>query len=289
MSTSTTGENRSQLGYVWYQLKQSPLLIVGIVIVTLILAMALLAPWLAHYDPYQVDLKSRLLPPNWQHWAGTDEVGRDLLSRILFGTRASLMVAFGLVSIALVFGTILGALSALLGGKFDLITMRLVEVVMAMPGLVVALALTAALGPSLFNMSIALGCLGIPYYARLSRSQALSLAQRQYVAAARTMGASTYYILRRHMLKNLLSYILVYASMHLSGAILAGSALSFIGLGAQPPTAELGALINTGRGYIIEAWWYPVFPGVVLVLASLSFNLLGDGLRDLFDPKATKR
>ena len=274
------------LEYLWFRVRKNPLAILGFCLVVLVLLVALLAPWLAPHDPYEINLGQRLLSPSLAHWAGTDELGRDLLSRIIYGTRASLAVALGIVAMSASFGTLIGTFSGILGGRSDTVIMRMADVVMSLPGLVIALAITAALGPSLVNLAIALGALGVPFYTRIARGQTLSLRHRQYVLAARTMGASSTFILKRHIVKNLLSTVLVFASMHVSGALLAAAALSFIGLGAQPPTAELGALINNGRNYIQDEWWYSLFPGFVVVIAALGFNLLGDGMRDFLDPKA---
>ena len=288
-TTRTSGIAPAEgLDYLWFEIRKSPLAIVGFCVVILVLLVALLAPWLAPHDPYEIHLEKRLLAPSLAHWAGTDELGRDLLSRIVYGTRASLSVALGIVAVSATFGTLIGSFSGLTGGRTDTIIMRMTDVVMSLPGLVIALAITAALGPSLVNLAIALGALGVPYYTRIARGQTLSLRHRQYTLAARTMGASSAFILRRHIVKNLLSIILVFASMHVSGALLAAAALNFIGLGAQPPTAELGALINNGRTYIQDEWWYSLFPGVVIVIAALGFNLLGDGMRDFLDPKARR-
>ncbi|MBV8600206.1 MAG: ABC transporter permease subunit [Candidatus Eremiobacteraeota bacterium] len=257
----------------------------GASIVGVLVLVALFAPLLATYDPNGVNPAHILEAPSKAHWAGTDELGRDLYSRVVWGARPSLAVAFGIVSLAAVGGTILGCLSGLIGGIVDTLVMRVVEVVMALPGLVIALALVAALGPSLLNLTLALGLLGIPFYTRLARGQTLALRERAYVKAARTMGASTPFVVFRHIIPNLLSSVVVVASLGLSGAILAGSGLSFIGLGAQPPLAEWGALVNAGRQYILDQWWYALVPGAAILLAAVAFNLLGDGVRDLIDPR----
>jgi peptide/nickel transport system permease protein len=261
------------------------LVVIGGAIIGFMIAVALFAPFLAPYDPNAVNPAHILEAPGAAHWAGTDELGRDLYSRVIWGARPSLAVAFGIVAIAATFGTVIGCVSGLLGGFVDTLVMRAVEIVMALPGLVIALALTAALGPSLVNLTIALGALGVPFYVRFSRGQTLSLRQRPYVLAARVMGASTGFIIFRHVIPNLLSSVVVVASLGLSGAILAGSGLSFIGLGAQPPLAEWGALVNSGRQYILDQWWYAVIPGIAILLTAVAFNLLGDGVRDLLDPK----
>jgi len=259
-------------------------LLAGSLLLLPVVIAAYLAPLLAPYDPYAVDTGSRLLPPSAKHLFGTDELGRDLLTRVLYGTRASLSVAFGIVAIGTVFGTVVGTLSGYLGGRIDGVAMRLNDIVMAIPFMVIALALTSAMGPSLVNLTIVIGILSIPFYARMARGMALALRREPYVTAAWLMGASTPAIIRRHVIPNMLSPMLVLASMGLSGAILTSSALSFIGLGAQPPAAELGAIINSSRSYILDEWWYTLFPGLVLAVCAFGFNLIGDGVRDVLDP-----
>jgi peptide/nickel transport system permease protein len=265
--------------------KPNPTLLAGVAIVALLMLMALAAPWVAPYEPNAISTGNILAAPGWQHWAGTDELGRDILSRVLHGARPSLAVAFGIVAIGVGLGVPIGAFCGLLGGWTDTVTMRTVELVMSLPGLVIALALTAALGPSLVNLAIALGLLSVPFYVRMARGQALALRERAYVKSARVMGASQLFIVRRHMLPNMAASLVVLVSINLSSAVLAASTLSFIGLGAQPPTAEWGALVNAGQTYILEQWWYPLVPGLAVLLAALGFNLLGDGLRDWLDPK----
>lgn len=260
----------------------------AILILGLVAAGALLAGVISPYAPNAIDTAHILEAPSWRHLAGTDEVGRDLFSRILYGARPSLLTTAGIVLIASTGGVLLGCASGLAGGALDMLVMRLVEVVMALPGLVIAIALAAALGPSLVNLAIALGLLGIPFYARIARAQTLSLKERAFVRAARAMGAGPWFILSRHIVPNLAPTVLVFMSLGLSGALLGASALSFIGLGAQPPTAEWGALVNASRAYMLDDWWYAVFPGAAVAFTSLGFMLLGDGLRDLIDPKATR-
>jgi peptide/nickel transport system permease protein len=232
-----------------------------------------------------MDLNGVLQAPSWTHLAGTDELGRDLLTRILHGARPSMAAAFGIVGIGTAFGLLIGTLSGLLSGWFDTVVMRLTDVVLALPGLVVALALTAALGPSLFNAVVALGLLAVPAYIRVARGQTLALRETEYVLAARSMGASTLHLMRVHMLPNVLPPVLVFMTFHLGASILASSALSFIGLGAQPPDAEWGSMIGAGREYVLGHWWYVTLPGVVIILTASSFNILGDALRDMLDPR----
>ncbi len=269
-------------------MRRGPLLLAAAGMTLALIAAALLAPLLAPYDPYAMSPAARLLPPSAAHWAGTDEIGRDLFSRLIWGARVSLSAALGIVAIAATLGTLIGGFSGLVGGWVDMAIMRVNDMVMALPGLVIGLALAAALGPSLVNLVLALGLLGVPSYIRLARGQALSLRSRLYVQAARAMGASTSRLWARHILPHMLPTLGVYATMHMSGAILAASALSFIGVGAQPPLPEWGAMVNAARNYALDAWWYATFPGLAVTLAAFSFNILGDGLRDLLDPKATR-
>jgi peptide/nickel transport system permease protein len=258
-------------------------------LLTIIVVTALLAPLIAPYRPDVIDLGSRLLAPSAAHLAGTDEVGRDLFSRILFGLRASLAAGVGIVAAASVIGTLIGCFSGYVGGWVDAVIMRLMDMVLSLPGLVVAMALTAALGPSLLNAVLALAVLAIPYYARVARGAALEVSRRAFVQASKVMGASLGRQLFVNVIPNVLPQVLVVTSLHVGAAMLAVAGLSFIGLGAQPPAAELGALINVGRRYLLDQWWCSVFPGIAIVLAVLAFNLIGDGLRDLLDPKAARR
>ena len=264
---------------------RGPLTLVAATIVTVVCFAAIAAPWLTPYSPNAMDLNGVLQAPSWTHLAGTDELGRDLLTRILHGARPSMAAAFGIVGIGTAFGLLIGTLSGLLSGWFDTVVMRLTDVVLALPGLVVALALTAALGPSLFNAVVALGLLAVPAYIRVARGQTLALRETEYVLAARSMGASTLHLMLVHMLPNVLPPVLVFMTFHLGASILASSALSFIGLGAQPPDAEWGSMIGAGREYVLGHWWYVTLPGVVIILTASSFNILGDALRDMLDPR----
>jgi peptide/nickel transport system permease protein len=258
----------------------------GAALVGVVALGALLAPWLAPQDPNAIDLAHRLAAPDTSHWAGTDEVGRDLLSRILWGGRASLAVGLAIVAGASLIGVLVGAWAGTVGGWLDALLMRAVDTVMAMPGLVVAMALTAVLGPSLVNSAIALALLASPAYIRMARGQVLVIRRLDYLRASQAMGASLGYQLRVHVIPNIAPQMLVLMTMHVGSAILSAATLSFIGLGAQAPLPEWGALINSGRQFILEQWWVAVLPGLAIVLAVTGFNLLGDGLRERFDPKA---
>jgi peptide/nickel transport system permease protein len=262
---------------------------IGSIIVALVLLAALLAPWVAPYGPNDIALEARLLPPSAGHLAGTDELGRDLFSRIVWGTRASLGAGIAIVLGAGTLGLLVGCLSGYLGGRVDRIVMRLVEILMALPSLVMAMALTAALGASLMNAALALAILAVPYYVRVCRGQTLAVRQMNFVRAAQVMGAGARHQLTAHIVPNVLPHVIALATWHFGSAILSISTLSFIGLGAQPPLAEWGALVNMGRRFVLEQWWYALFPGMAIVLTVFGFNCLGDGLRDALDPKAANR
>jgi peptide/nickel transport system permease protein len=280
---------RLGLGFTWYRVRQSPLTLVGLGIFAIVLFAIVFAPVIAPYPPDAVDLAHRLMPPGAAHWFGTDEVGRDVLSRVIFGARNSCGAGFGIVALAAVGGLVIGCFAGLAGGLVDNLVMRLMDVMLALPTLVLALALAAALGPSLVNALLAVAVVRLPAYVRFARAQTLTLRHRNYVKVARTFGAGTAHVLRWHILPNALSPILVQATLDLGGTILIAAALSFIGLGAQPPTAEWGAMISTGRNFLLDQWWYATFPGLAILVTALGCNLLGDGLRDLLDPRLGPR
>ena len=275
----------SPLRRVWSTLRRQPLGMVAALILLLVVVCALFAPWIAPYPPDAIDLASRLQPPSASHWAGTDEVGRDILSRLIHGARASLGVGLGIVLIGSSLGIVIGSVAGYLGGTTDAVIGRIVDTLLAMPAMVIALALSAAMGPGLGNAMIALGGVSVPMYARLARGQALSLRERDFVRASRALGAGTFHQLRHNIVPNLLPAAIVFMTFHLGNAILAASALSFIGLGAQPPLAEWGALVSTGRGFVLQHWWYAVIPGIVIVVTTAAINLLGDVARDAIDAR----
>lgn len=275
--------------YMWYQLTRSPLTMVGLIIVVIILALVIFAPVFATHEPNAIDLRARLAAPSASHFFGTDEVGRDIYSRILYGGRQSIAVGFFVVVVAGLIGTMIGAVSGLAGGWADTITMRIMDVVLSVPSLVLIMALAAALGPSLINAAIAIAIVRIPFYVRLSRGQALLVRELPYVAAARTFRAGRWHILRWHILPNILSPVVVQATLDIGNTILLAAALSFIGLGAQQPAAEWGAMVSTGRNYILDQWWYSGFPGFAILITATAFNLFGDGVRDILDPKQKAR
>ena len=265
---------------------RGPLTLVAATIVTVVCFAAIAAPWLTPYSPNAMDLNGVLQAPSWTHLAGTDELGRDLLTRILHGARPSMAAAFGIVGIGTAFGLLIGTLSGLLSGWFDTVVMRLTDVVLALPGLVVALALTAALGPSLFNAVVALGLLAVPAYIRVARGQTLALRETEYVLAARIIGVSSARLMRKHILPNTLTPVMVAATLNLGLAILSEATLSFLGVGMPITQPSLGTLIRIGNQYLFSgSWWLVVFPALHLGLVVLAVNLLGDWLRDAMNPK----
>ncbi|WP_426114413.1 D,D-dipeptide ABC transporter permease [Pseudomonas sp. DSP3-2-2] len=284
-SVAQTPAWRERFAYLRYQVGRSPLTIAGLVISALVLLCMIFAPWLAPYDPNALDLIHRLAPPSAEHWFGTDEVGRDLLSRVLYGSQQSVGVGLFVAFSSCLIGGLLGCMSGVIGGRFDSLIMRLMDIMLSVPSLVLIMALTAALGPSLFNAMLAITLVRIPFYVRLARGQALSIRQMGYVKAAQTFGAGRWHIVLWHVARNATPPLLVQLSLDIGAAILMASALGFIGLGAQQPTAEWGAMVATGRNYILDQWWYSTFPGLAILVTATGFNLLGDGVRDLLDPR----
>jgi ABC-type dipeptide/oligopeptide/nickel transport system permease subunit len=267
-------------------LLEHPRIVVGLALLVLLTAVALLAPWISSHDPIAIDPDHARLAPGVGHPLGTDELGRDVLTRVLWGGRISLPVAFVAVGVGLVIGGLTGLVAGYRGGATDLLLMRLVDAILAFPALILAIALVAALGPSLRNAMIAIGVVQIPVYARLTRAQVLQLKSLDFVTAARALGASPVRIIGRHLLPNLLNPLIVQVSLSAAGAMLAEATLSFLGLSTPPPTADWGFMINTGQSFLINGdWWMTLGPGAAICLAVFSFNLLGDALRDALDPR----
>jgi len=258
---------------------------VGLVIITALVVAAVFAPQLAPYDPTEQRLERMLQPPGGAHPLGTDDLGRDILSRILYGARVSLLVGVLSVGISLLAGVSLGLVAGYRGGWLDEVVMRVMDGLLAFPALVLALAITAALGPSLRNAMIAIGIVGIPGFARLVRGQVLSLRAEEYVQAARAAGLRDGRIVARHILPGTLAPIIVHASLRVAFAVLAEAGLSFLGLGTQPPTPSWGSMLNVGREYLEMAPWLSVAPGAAIFVTTLSFNFVGDALRDALDPR----
>jgi peptide/nickel transport system permease protein len=267
----------------------SKLNVVAVVLVAAVVLAALVGPMVAPHDPNALSLLDRLQPPSGSHLFGTDDLGRDLFSRVLAGARISLEVAAIILGISVAFGTLVGVVAGLVGGLVDEIIMRITDLFLAFPALILAAAIAATLGPSLSHTVIALSTVYWPWYARLARGQVLSLRERDFVTAARVSGGSTPYIVVSHLVPNVLPVVIVQASLDVGYAILFTSSLSFLGLGAQPPASEWGAMMTDARSFLQDAWWYPTFPGLALALTVLGFNLLGDGLRDWLDPRLRGR
>jgi peptide/nickel transport system permease protein len=263
----------------------SRLTLFGIGLVILVFAAALLGRFLTPYPPDAISLLDRFRPPSATHLFGTDDYGRDLFSRVLVGAAISVQVAAVVISIAVMVGTLAGAFAGLIGGLVDEVIMRVTDLFLAFPALILAAAIAATWGGNLTTTVIALSTVYWPWYARLVRGQVLSLREREFVTASRVSGAGTLAILTRHLLPNVAPYVILQVSLDIGYVILYTSSLSFLGLGAQPPTAEWGAMMTDARGFVREAWWFPTFPGLALGLTVLGFNLLGDGLRDWLDPR----
>ncbi len=266
-------------------LLRNPLTLIGLILIVFFAISALMAPAIAPMDPSDQILSLRLKPPFPGHWLGMDQLGRDVLSRLLFGARISLTVGLVVVTSAGLVGTVVGLVAGYVGGVLDEILMRLTDVFFAFPPLILAMAIAGALGPSLNNAMIAIAVVTWPVYARLVRGQVLALRQREFIEAARGIGASTPRILFRHLLPNTLSPLLVQASFDMGGAILSAAGLSFIGFGARPPTPEWGVMISEGSKFFSTQPWLSFFPGLAILLTVTSFNLIGDGLRDILDPR----
>ena len=270
---------------IWF-IRRNPRIVIGGALVTLLLLVALTAPFVAPYDPVEVDVSRSLLPPSPEHWLGTDDLGRDVLSRVIWGSRVSLSVGVISVSIGFIIGVSVGLLAGYLGGLVDLIAMRAIDALLAFPALILAIAITAALGPQLQNAMIAIGVVAIPLYARLTRGQVLSVRERDFLTAARTVGVPPTRLVLRHIFPNITNPLVVQATLSTAFAILAEATLSFLGLGAQPPTPTWGADIFYSQRWLTNLkWWMSVGPGLGIFLAVFAFNFLGDALRDALDPR----
>ncbi len=275
----------SQFWLTLGRLKRNHLAMVGLVIIVVMIILALLAPYISPYPYEAADFKNRYATPSAEHWFGTDELGRDIFSRLLYGSRYSLRIGLISVAISAIGGIFFGALAGYFGGAVDNIIMRLLDVLQAMPGIVLAIAISAALGPGLTNSVIALSISSIPGYARMTRASILNVRKMEYLEAATSINCSNARIIWKHVLPNALSPLIVQATMGIAGAIMGAAMLSFIGLGVQPPTPEWGAMLSAGRNYLRDYPHLCIFPGVMIMMAVLSLNMLGDGLRDALDPK----
>ncbi|OIK15108.1 peptide ABC transporter permease [Bacillus sp. MUM 116] len=280
-------KKKSELVSIWKRLKKNKLAIAGLVILTLISLLAVFANVLFDYKTVviQQNAAERLRPPSASHWLGTDELGRDILARIVHGARVSIPISLATILIATVVGGIIGAISGYVGKTTDNIIMRIMDIFLAIPGILLSIAIVAALGPSMRNLLIAISIANIPPFARIVRASVLSIRNEEFIEAARAIGANDVRIIFKHIIPNSMAPVIVQATLCIAGSILEIAALSFIGLGIQPPAPEWGAMLSGGRQYIRYAWWICVFPGIAIMLTILSLNLLGDGLRDALDPK----
>ena len=265
---------------------QQPLAAIGVLLIVLFVACATFAPWLSPRDPAQLDLTQRLLSPSHTHWFGTDELGRDILSRTIFGARVSIIVAVSVVTLSLGIGLVTGLLAGFYGGGVDtIINVYVMNAFLALPGILIAIAFVAFLGPGLFNLVLALSISGWVGYARLVRAQVLAVKEREFVEAARALGASDIRIVLFHILPNIVQPLIVQAAIGMAGAVLAEATLSFLGLGMPPPSASWGAMLNDGRSHLFDSPHLVLFPAMAVMLAVLAFNFIGDALRDWLDPR----
>src|SRR5580700_8030215 len=259
----------------------------GAALVTIFIILAIFAPWVAPQDPAHIDLPARLSPPSAAHWCGTDELGRDILSRLIYGSRISMLVGSSVVALSLSLGLIIGSVAGYYGGRIDrFINVVLMNAFMSFPGILLAIAFVAFRGPGILNLVLALSLGGWVGYARLVRAQVLAAREKEYVEAARALGASDLRIITRHILPNIIQPIIVQAAIGMAGAILAEATMSFLGLGVPPPTASWGTMLNDGRAHLFDAPHLVIFPALAVMLAVLSFNFIGDALRDFLDPRS---
>ncbi|MEP3332820.1 nickel transporter permease [Sedimentitalea sp.] len=284
----STLQARCQRGYLsWLAFRANPIAMTGLVIILLLVLMAIFAPLLTSSNGLEPDLQNRLQPFSAEHWLGTDQLGRDIYDRIVWGSRITLYIV-GLVSVIVVpIGLAIGTIAGYLGGWVDNVLMRITDIFLAFPRLILALALVAALGPGLENAVLAIALTTWSPYARIARAEVLTIRNAEFILAAQSQGASTFRILRRHVVPICLSSVIVRLTLDMAGIILTAAGLGFLGLGAQPPLPEWGAMISTGRQLLLDQWWVPTVPGIAIFVVSLGFCLLGDGLRDALDPKNT--
>jgi dipeptide transport system permease protein len=265
--------------------------VAGLTIVILVLLMAAFAPWIAPYSPTDTDPSVFLTPPAWSvggssaHWLGTDAIGRDILSRLIHGARLSLMIGLAVVALSVVIGTVLGLTAGYFRGIFEIAVMRMMDIILTLPSLLLAIVIVAILGPGLMNAMLAVSVVVLPHYVRITRAAVITEMCRDYVTAARMNGAGHLRLMFNEVLPNCMAPLIVQASLGISTAILDAAALGFLGLGAQPPSPEWGTMSADGREFVLRAWWVVTFPGLAILITVLAFNLLGDGLRDAFDPK----
>ncbi|MFZ0284978.1 MAG: ABC transporter permease [Terriglobales bacterium] len=267
--------------------RHNPLATAGAILVVIFIVLAIFAPWITPQDPAYIDLPARLSPPSSAHWCGTDELGRDILSRLIYGSRISMLVGSSVVAASLSLGLIIGSLAGYYGGRIDrFINIVVMNAFMSFPGILLAIAFVAFRGPGIFNLVLALSLGGWVGYARLVRAQVLAAREKEYVEAARALGASDLRVVARHILPNIIQPVVVQAAIGMAGAILAEATMSFLGLGVPPPTASWGTMLNDGRAHLFDAPHLVLFPAAAVMLAVLSFNFIGDALRDYLDPRS---
>lgn len=292
MDDRPTSRKQALMGNVYRGFRAiigNPAALVGLIIIVLLVLVAIFAPLLAHgLSPFDQDLGKRLAAPSSSHWLGTDELGRDIYARTLYGARVTLTIVFLVSIIVAPIGLAVGTLAGYLGGWVDRVLMRITDVFLAFPRLVLALAFAAALGPGIENAVIAISLTAWPPYARIARAETITIARSDFIQVVVLQGASTWRILFRHIVPLCLSSVIVRLTLDMAGIILTAAGLGFLGLGAQPPTPEWGAMVSAGREVILDQWWVATIPGIAIFIVSLGFNLLGDGLRDVFDPKAER-
>jgi len=292
LSDTPSTRRQARLGALyqgWLTFRANRLAMLGLVILIALVLMAIFAPWLSPHDPVAQNLAERLQPPSAAHWLGTDALGRDILSRIIWGSRVTLFIVGTVALISPILGLLIGTVAGFAGGWVDQVLMRITDIFLAFPKLILALALVAALGPGIFNAVLALAITGWPPYARLARAETLSVRNADYIAAARLQGAGPGRLLIGHIWPMCVSSLIVRVALDMAGIILSAAGLGFLGLGAQPPLPEWGAMISDGRTYILDHWWVAAMPGLAIFIVSLAFNLLGDGLRDVLDPRSAKQ
>lgn len=281
----------NNIGHGIYLLRKNTLTTIAVIVVLFLIFVGIFAPFLAPYPEHardDVNPVEKFQPPGGKYIMGTDELGRDIFSRIIFGTRISLQIGILAVGLSLLIGVPLGVIAGYSGGIIDDVIMRITDIFLSFPPLLLAMAIAAFLGPSLTNAMIAIAIAWWPWYTRILRSQAITIRERPFVDAAKAIGTPNVKIIFTHILPNCVSPLIVQASMDFGSVILTSAALSFLGLGAQPPTPEWGLMLNTSRNYFLTAWWYSIFPGIAIFITVLAFNLLGDGLREIFDPKTRR-
>lgn len=271
---------------LWLALLRNPLAMVGALIILLLLFVAAFAPWLAPYSPIESNLSMRLMAPSAAHWMGTDELGRDILSRIIHGTRITLFIVLLVAVISAPLGLLIGTVAGYFGGWVDKVLMGLTDIFLSFPRLIMALAFVAALGPGIENAVIAIAITAWPVYARIARAETLTFRNSEFISAIRMQGASHSRIILGHVMPLCMSSTIVRVTLDMAGIILTAAGLGFLGLGAQPPLPEWGAMISSGRAYILDQWWVATMPGFAIVIVSLGFCLFGDGLRDILDPRS---